>query len=92
MDERQCGGYEVWQDACVSSFQRVWISGLCRFCCSNHAVLDDSDGVGDSWTFFHCSDLTYCLHVCYISGASIRRLGLFVMACTIIIDWMQDDR
>ena len=34
------------------------------------------------------SDLTCCLHVFDISGASVRRLGLFIMACT-FIDWME---
>ena len=76
MDEGQCGGYDVWQDACVSCLRHFMDSGLCRFCCFNHAVLDNSDGAGDSWTFFLCPDLTCCLHVCDISGASIRRLGL----------------
>ena len=30
----------------------LWIFGLCHSCYFNHAVLDESDGAGDSWTFF----------------------------------------
>ena len=40
--------------------------------------------------FFHCFDLTCCLRVCDISGASIHRLGIFVMACTTIMNWMRE--